>query len=82
MKKYQVTIAFVLNDEFMELVGTAILQKSYGLKITGERLALINNEKGSNTSFIIEDLVSEEGEALGTRVLFSIHCEKQIEEFV
>jgi tetratricopeptide (TPR) repeat protein len=61
---------------------TGDLHKSLGLKITGERLALINKETGSNTSYVIEDLVDEKGDAIGTRVLLSIHCEEEVEELV
>ncbi len=58
------------------------LQKSLGLKITGERLALINKEKGVQTSYEIIDLLNEKGEAAGTKVMLSIGYAQRVEEFV
>ena len=46
-------------------------QKSFGLKITTERLALFNNEKTS-ASYYVEDLKDENGEDAGTRVTLKI----------
>jgi len=43
-------------------------QKSMGLKITTERLSLLNNNSNEHTFFIIEDLYDENGNANGTRV--------------
>jgi tetratricopeptide (TPR) repeat protein len=43
-------------------------QKSMGLKITTERLNLLNNNSGGKTDFTIEDITDENGNVLGTRV--------------
>jgi tetratricopeptide (TPR) repeat protein len=43
-------------------------EKSMGLKITAERLALLNREKGVHTSYEMEDLLDEEGNPAGTKV--------------
>lgn len=58
------------------------LQKSLGLKITTERLALINKEKGLQTSYEIDDLQNERGEAEGTRVTLNIRYSEFAEEYV
>ena len=58
------------------------LQRSLGLKITGERLALINKEKGVHTSYEIEDLVNENGIGMGTKVKLRIRYSRQVEEVV
>jgi tetratricopeptide (TPR) repeat protein len=47
-------------------------QGSFGLSLTTERLALFNNETKAAGSFLIEDIVGENGEAKGTRVILSI----------
>lgn len=46
-------------------------QKSFGLKITTERLALFNNDK-SSASYQVEDLKDENGNNTGTRVTLKI----------
>lgn len=57
-------------------------EKSLGLKITTDRLALLNREKGVNTSYRIEDLYEEDGSAAGTRVELMISFKETIEEKV
>ncbi|HEX5652149.1 MAG TPA: histidine kinase [Chitinophagaceae bacterium] len=56
------------------------MQKSLGLKITSERLALINEEKGVQTSYEIEDLVDNDGLPAGTKVILSIRYSRPVEE--
>jgi hypothetical protein len=51
---------------------TAEKEKSMGLKITTERLALLNREKGLHTFYEIEDLKDENGKAAGTKVILNI----------
>ncbi len=48
-------------------------QKSMGLKITSERLSLLNKYSDEQTFFKVEDLVDEKGNASGTRVHLKIH---------
>ncbi len=55
-------------------------QKSMGLKITTERLALINNEKGIHTSYEIFDLKNEKGIAMGTKIILKISSKEFVEE--
>jgi len=55
-------------------------KKSMGLKITRERLALLNREKGVNTFYEIEDLLDENGNAAGTRVNLKISYKESVEE--
>jgi hypothetical protein len=57
-------------------------QKSLGLKITAERLALINKEKGLSTSYEIEDLTDNAGEPTGTKVTLCIHYDQSVKAFV
>jgi signal transduction histidine kinase len=47
-------------------------QKSFGLKITTERLALFNNENIVRTFYNIEDLIDEVGNVEGTEVTLLI----------
>ncbi|HUS03054.1 MAG TPA: histidine kinase [Chitinophagaceae bacterium] len=56
-------------------------KKSLGLKITTERLALLNQEKENLTSFEIVDLGNERGEAAGTIVKLKISLTETVEEF-
>jgi two-component sensor histidine kinase len=48
-------------------------QKSLGLQITKERLALLNEEFASETFFNFDDLADEEGNPLGTRVTLKMN---------
>ncbi len=54
-------------------------QKSMGLTITAERLALFNKDAVEPTSFQIEDRVDCDGKTAGTRVILKLHC-KNLEE--
>ena len=56
-------------------------KKSLGLKITAERLALLNRED-HHSSYEIEDLVNENGEALGTKVIIKIMNREPVEDLV
>lgn len=57
-------------------------QKSFGLKITTERLALFNNEKTIRTFYNSEDVVDGEGNILGTEVTLHIKYKNDIHELV
>lgn len=46
--------------------------KSYGMKITADRIAMINDLHESKTSIQIEDLYDLNGEASGTKILITI----------
>jgi len=61
---------------------TAEKEKSMGLKITTERLALLNREKGLHTFYEIEDLKDENGEAAGTKVILNISFKDSVEASV
>lgn len=52
---------------------SAAKQKSLGLHITNERLALLNINMDEQTSFNFEDITDDEGNAAGTRVILKIH---------
>lgn len=54
-------------------------QKSMGLKITTERLSLLNNRPDEQTIFTIEDITDENGNALGTRVHLKIYYKEMME---
>jgi sensor histidine kinase YesM len=56
------------------------IQKPMRLKITTERLALLNREKGLHTFYEIEDLTDETGNAAGTRVVLKISVNETIDE--
>ena len=57
-------------------------EKSLGLKITTERLALLNQENNFSTFYKIEDVLNENGEVGGTRVQLKIRHKESIEELV
>jgi hypothetical protein len=48
-------------------------QKSMGLHITSERLALLNKNMDQPNSFYFEDITDDEGNVAGTRVILKIH---------
>ncbi len=55
-------------------------QKSFGLKITTERLALFNNEKTVRTFYNTEDVTDAEGNIAGTEVTLHIKYKNDIHE--
>lgn len=55
-------------------------QKSFGLKITTERLALFNNEKVVNTFYNNEDVLDSKGNVAGTEVTLHIKYKNDIHE--
>jgi LytS/YehU family sensor histidine kinase len=61
---------------------TAEKEKSMGLKITTERLAVLNREEGLQTHYEIEDLKDEAGMAAGTRVTLKISFRTSVTETV
>jgi len=54
-------------------------QKSMGLKITTERLSLLNNNSNEQTFFTMEDLVDENGNTTGTSVHLKIFYKEMME---
>lgn len=52
---------------------SAAKQKSMGLQITAERLALLNRDRNVQTSFDIEDITDDRGNAAGTKVTLRMH---------
>ena len=57
-------------------------EKSMGLKITKERLSLLNQGTTGGTFYEIEDVINEHGETAGTRVQLKIKYKESIEELV
>jgi len=57
-------------------------EKSMGLKITSERLALLNQENNFSTFYKIEDVLDEDNEVTGTRVEIKIKYIESIEETI
>jgi len=53
-----------------------------GLKITTERLALLNQENNFSTFYRIEDILNENNEVAGTRVELKIRYKESVEEYV
>ena len=47
-------------------------QKSFGLKITTERLALFNNERATHNFYRAEDVLDLEGKVAGTKVILNV----------
>ena len=56
--------------------------KSLGLKITRERLSLLNQGTTGGTFYEIEDVTDEQGNAAGTRVKLQIHYKESVEEMI
>jgi tetratricopeptide (TPR) repeat protein len=54
-------------------------QKSMGLKITADRLALLNKDNEQPTSFNVEDIIDNEGKPAGTRVILKMNYKNLIE---
>jgi hypothetical protein len=61
---------------------TAEKEKSMGLKITTERLALLNQEKGVHTFYGIDDVKDEDGNVAGTKVTIQISFKEKKEQVV
>ena len=57
-------------------------EKSMGLKITTERLTLLNREKGVHTSYQMEDLLDENGNPSGTKVHLRISYKDSVEAII
>ena len=57
-------------------------QKSYGLKITTERLALFNNEKNVHNFYNTEDALDKDGNVAGTKVTLKLNFKKSVAEYV
>ncbi|MEO7293904.1 MAG: histidine kinase, partial [Ginsengibacter sp.] len=57
-------------------------QKSFGLKITTERLALFNNEKVVNTFYNSEDVLDNKGNVAGTEVTLHIKYKNDIHQLI
>ena len=57
-------------------------EKSLGLKITTERLALFNDRNGIDTFYEIVDITDDKGNARGTKVILKIRYKEAIEELV
>jgi len=51
---------------------SAIAGKSFGMKVTGERIALINHLYKTNAKVQVNDLIDAEGNAAGTEVVIKI----------
>jgi tetratricopeptide (TPR) repeat protein len=56
-------------------------EKSLGLKITTERIALLNKENNFNTFYKIDDILNDEHEVAGTRVQLKIKHKESVEEY-
>ncbi|HUR65757.1 MAG TPA: histidine kinase [Chitinophagaceae bacterium] len=57
-------------------------EKSMGLKITTERLALLNRDNNLHTFYQIEDILDDNNEVAGTRVQLKIKHRETTEEYV
>jgi hypothetical protein len=55
-------------------------EKSMGLKITTDRLALLNRDKGVHTFYEMEDLLNENGITAGTKVHLRISYLESVEQ--
>ena len=56
-------------------------QKSLGLQITKERLALLNKDHAEKTFFNIEDMMDDQGKPAGTRVILKLNYKDLTEVF-
>ncbi len=55
-------------------------EKSMGLKITADRLALFNQEKGLQTFYEMDDVVDDNGAVTGTKVVIKIRHKNLMEQ--
>jgi LytS/YehU family sensor histidine kinase len=51
---------------------SAITRKSYGMDLTARRLALLDNPENPSVFINVEDLLNENGEVAGTKVVLRI----------
>ena len=58
------------------------MHKSVGLKITAERLSLMNEENNLNTSYTTKDILDGEGNIAGTKVILNIRCRDHEKETI
>ncbi len=56
--------------------------KSLGLKITTERLALLNGENAISTFYEINDILDEDENVIGTKVDLKIKYRESVEEYI
>ncbi|HEU4471490.1 MAG TPA: histidine kinase, partial [Flavisolibacter sp.] len=61
---------------------TALKDKSYGMKITSERIQLLNETLSAKASFEVEDLYDDNGEACGTRIRLQLPVKSITKEWV
>jgi len=61
---------------------TAEREKSMGLKITTERLALFNRKKAVHTFYELEDINDENGSPAGAKVVIKISFNEAVEEAI
>jgi hypothetical protein len=57
-------------------------EKSMGLTITAQRLALLNRNKNVQTLYTIEDILDENKNIAGTKVILKIACKELTEQVV
>jgi sensor histidine kinase YesM len=55
-------------------------QKSFGLKITTERLALFNNEKTVHSFYKTDDVLDANGKIAGTKVVLNIKFKNSVQQ--
>jgi len=55
-------------------------QKSFGLKITTERLALFNDEKAVHSFYRTEDVLDSNGNIAGTMVILNIKFKNSVQQ--
>jgi sensor histidine kinase YesM len=55
-------------------------QKSFGLKITTDRLALFNNEKLVNSFYKTEDVLDPTGKIAGTKVVLNVKYKNSVQQ--
>jgi tetratricopeptide (TPR) repeat protein len=76
----------IINDNGIGVSQSALLktksvkkEKSMGLQITTERLAILNKGMSETTSFTIEDIKDEHGNIAGTRVILKMQYKNLME---
>src|SRR5688500_7512983 len=71
------------RDKAAELKSkSAEKEKSMGLKITTQRLALLNQQKHMETFYTIEDITDENKNIAGTKVILKISYKELVDEYV
>lgn len=89
MSEHDKTLHCIITDDGIGRKKAAELrsksaekEKSMGLKITTDRLALLNHEKNTDSFYWIEDILDDNKNVVGTKVELKVLYKNSVEEYV